>query len=127
MELKTAVPHLNHAGASRRHRAWLAMPGTGPAPALRRRIIGRMPGVSRRTKLRWEAGTIVPGIGPTARIRRRAQHVGRREAIVGCACAACTGAAAMIFAKRRSHNGAEEEMEPTPVPPMPMPPADLHG
>ena len=127
MELKAAVPHLNHADASRRHRAWLAMPGTGPAPALRRRIIGRMPAVSRRTKLRWEAGTIVPGVGPTARIRRRARHVGRREAIVGCACAACTGAAAMIFAKRRSHNGAEEQAEPAPPPPVSMPAPNVHG
>ncbi len=127
MELKTAVPHLNHAGASRRHRAWLAMPGTGPAPALRRRIIGRMPGVTRRTKLRWEAGTVVPGIGPTARISRRARHVGRREAIIGCACAACTGAAAMVFAKRRSHNGAEEQAEAAPPPRAPMPTPDLRG
>jgi hypothetical protein len=60
-------------------RSWYAVPGVGPAPRLRRRVIAHVPPVSRSRRLRWQAGTVVPGVGPTAPMRRR----GRAATLAG--------------------------------------------
>ena len=96
-----------------RRRAWYALPGTGPAPHLRRRVIAMVP-VRRTRRLRWQAGTVLPGVGPTARIQRRSRAVARsarsapRPAVIGGAALLAAGAAAAAaLTKRRSDRAGE--------------------
>jgi hypothetical protein len=93
-----------------RRQIWCQMPGLGPAPRLRRRVIAIVPRVSRARRLRWQAGTLLPGVGPTARVRRRSRAVAtRRNAVIGTAGLAGTGAAATAVAKRRSRRQSHDQ------------------
>jgi hypothetical protein len=77
MELKTHWTDIRSQAPVRR--AWYALPGVGPAPRLRRRVIAIVPAVSRTRRMRWQAGTVLPGVGPTARMQRR----GRAATLAG--------------------------------------------
>lgn len=107
MELKTRFADMRQPAAPVR-RVWYAAPGVGPAPGLRRRVIAAVPRVSRRRRMRWQAGTVLPGVGPTARMQRRLRHRGRRGMLLSAAGVAGAGAAATALAKRRSRDTAEE-------------------
>jgi hypothetical protein len=80
-------------------RAWYTAPGVGPAPGLRRRVIDVVPAVSRRRRMRWQAGTVMPGVGPTSRLQRRGRAA--RRGLLICAIG-IAGVAAIALAKRRS-------------------------
>jgi hypothetical protein len=107
MELKTRFADMRQPAAPVR-RVWYAAPGVGPAPGLRRRVIAAVPRVSRRRRMRWQAGTVFPGVGPTARMQRRWRHRSRRGMLLGAAGMAGAGAAVTAIARRRSSNGAAE-------------------
>jgi hypothetical protein len=107
MELKTRFADMRPP-ASPVRRAWYAAPGVGPAPGLRRKVIAAVPRVSRRRRMRWQAGTVVPGVGPTARMQRRLRHRNRRAMLLGAAGVAGAGAAVTTIAKRRSRDAAPE-------------------
>jgi hypothetical protein len=104
--MKLATPR-----AAPMRRAWYSAPGVGPAPKLRRRLIDMIPWVGRRKRMRWQAGTVVPRVGPTARMMRRGRAVtsplrGRmRRVALPLVGAAGVGAAAAV-AKRSRGNGA---------------------
>ena len=76
-----------------------------------------VPRVGRTRRLRWQAGTILPGVGPTARIQRRgraaaesARRASRGRLIGGAALLAALAAGVAALPKRRSKAPGEVGM-----------------